>query len=52
MIKISDLITIGIVILFLTFVWAGLLFENVAVAIVVAVAVEGIFIVIAFALRR
>ncbi|MBR5174251.1 MAG: hypothetical protein IKW16_04820 [Clostridia bacterium] len=52
MIKISDFITIGIVILFLTFVWAGLLFENVAVAIVVSIAVEGIFIVIAFALRR
>ena len=52
MAKISDLITIAVVILFLTFVWAGLLFENVAVAIIISIAVEGIFIVIAVALQR
>ena len=52
MMKIVDLITIGIVLLFLSFVWAGLLFENVALAIVISLAVEGIFVVIAVALRR
>ena len=52
MIKIADLVTIGIVVLFLTFVWAGLLFENVALAVVVSVAMEGIYIVVAIALRR
>lgn len=52
MIKIGDLVTIGIVILFLTFVWAGLLFDNIAVAIIISVACEGIFAVIATALRK
>ncbi|MBR7163147.1 MAG: hypothetical protein IKD35_04145 [Clostridia bacterium] len=52
MAKITDLITIGILLLFLTFVWAGLLFENVALAIVIALAVEGIYIVVSVALRR
>ena len=52
MIKIVDYISIGIVILFLTFVWAGLLSENVALAIIVSLAVEGIFVVIACAMRK
>lgn len=52
MIKIADYISIGIVILFLTFVWAGLLSENVALAIIVSLAVEGIFVVIACAMRK
>ena len=52
MIKIADLITIGITLFFLSFVWAGLLVENVVVALVISLAVEGCFIVVATALRR
>ncbi len=52
MTKTTDLITIGIVLLFLTFVWAGLICENVSVAIIISVAIEGFYIVIAVALRR
>ena len=52
MIKIADYVSIGIVILFLTFVWAGLIWENVALAIIISVAVECIFIVIAIASRK
>ena len=52
MIKIADLITIGITLFFLSFVWAGLLVENVAVALIISLAIEGFFVVIAVALRR
>lgn len=51
MTKIFDLISIGVIIAFLSFVWVGLILEDVALSIVISLAITGGFFVVAHALR-
>ncbi len=51
MTKIFDLISIGVIIAFLSFVWVGLILEDVVVSIIISIAITGGFFVVAHALR-
>ena len=50
MTKIFDLISVGVIIAFLSFVWAGLILEDVALSIVISIAITCGFFVIAHAI--
>ncbi len=51
MTKIFDFVTITILILFLTFVWSGLLLESIPLAVIVAVSVTAVFIIVAYKIK-
>ena len=51
MAKITDFFSVSVLLAFLTFTWAGLLLDNIVLAVVVAVTVTAVFVTIMVKLR-